>query len=169
MANVFAGGGQVHNGGFRADQLKLTFGGTDVAGFLVQNAQFQYAQQVTMLYEIGSANVYYVGGRAQGSASLARTVGPAALAGRFIQQFNDLCNPQDITFNATAGCKQGGGSNYTLEDAVLTTIAVSVTAQDTVISEQLQFIFINLTQGGAGTAIRDLPASGVGVGVGGFA
>ena len=144
MPSVFAGG-QTHNGGFRADQLKLTFGGVDVAGFLVQNVQFQYAQQVTMLYEIGSANVYYVGGRAQGSATLARVIGPAPLGATFIQQFNDLCEPQDINFNASGGCR-GGGSNYTLEDAVLTTIAVSVTSQETLINEQLQFIFIDLTQ-----------------------
>lgn len=142
MASVFAGG-QTYNGGFRADQLKLTFGGTDVAGFLVQNVQFQYTQQVTMLYEIGSANVYYVGGRAQGSATLARVIGPAALGGQFIRNFNNLCEPQDINFNVSSGCK-GGGPNYTLQDAVLTTISVSVTSQDVVVNEQLQFIFVDL-------------------------
>ncbi len=142
MPSVFAGG-QTYNGGFRADQLKLTFGGQNVAGFLVQNVQFQYTQQVTLLYEIGSANVYYVGGRAQGSATLARVIGPAPLGAQFIRHFNDLCNPQDINFNASAGCKQGG-PNYTLQDAVLTTISVSVTSQDVVINEQLQFIYIDL-------------------------
>lgn len=96
-----------------------------------------------MLYEIGSENVYYVGGRAQGTATLARVIGPAPLAAQFINQFNDLCEPQDINFDASAGC-QGGGLNYTLEDAVLTTVSVSVTAQDVVINEQLQFIFIDL-------------------------
>lgn len=142
MASVFAGG-QTYNGGFRADQLKLTFGGTDVAGFLVQNVQFQYTQQITMLYEIGSANVYYVGGRAQGSATLARVIGPAPLAADFIKRFNNLCSPQDINFDASNGCKSGG-INYTLQDAVLTTVSVSVQSQDVVINEQLQFIFVDL-------------------------
>lgn len=142
MASVFTGG-QTYNGGFRADQLKLTFAGTDVAGFLVQNVQFQYTQQITMLYEIGSANVYYVGGRAQGSATLARVIGPAPLGAQFLKQFNDLCEPQDINFDASAGCSNGG-VNYTLEDAVLTTVSVSVQAQDVVINEQLQFIFVDL-------------------------
>jgi hypothetical protein len=145
MASVFAGG-QTHNGGFRADQLTLTFGGTDVAGFLVQNVQFTYTQQVTLLYEIGSAFVYYVGGRAQGQATLSRVVGPSQLAGTFISQFNDLCEPADIDFDASAGC-DSGGPHYTLEDAVLTTISLSVTAQDVVINEQLQFMFINLESG----------------------
>lgn len=142
MASVFAGG-QTYNGGFRADQLRLTFAGLDVAGFLVQNVQFQYTQQITMLYEIGSSNVYYVGGRAQGSATLARVVGPAPLGAQFLRQFNDLCSPQDINFDASNGCR-GGGVNYTLEDAVLTTVSVSVQAQDVVINEQLQFIFVDL-------------------------
>lgn len=142
MAAVFQGA-QTYNGGFRADQLTLTFGGQNVSGFLVQNVQFQFSQQITMLYEIGSENVYYVGGRAQGSATLARVVGPAPLAKQFITTFNNLCSPQDINFNASAGCK-AGGPNYTLQDAVLTTISVSVTSQEVVINEQLQFIFVNL-------------------------
>lgn len=100
-----------------------------------------------MLYEIGSENVYYVGGRAQGSATLSRVIGPTPLAAQFIQQFNDLCDPQDINFNTSAGCPVSGGDgglNYTLEDAVLTTIAANVTSQDVVINEQLQFIFVDL-------------------------
>jgi len=142
MPAVFSGA-QTHNGGFRADQVSLQFGGTDVNGFLVQQVQFSYAQQVSTLYEIGSSNVYYVGGRAQGSASLARVVGPSPLAGDFITRFNDLCSPQDINFDASAGC-EAGGTEYTLEDAVLTTLGVTVTAQDVVVNESLQFIFVNL-------------------------
>jgi hypothetical protein len=142
MPSVFAGG-QTHNGGFRADQLSVTFGGVDVAGFLVQNIQFSYTQQVTLLYELGSEFVYYVGGRAQGTATIARVIGPAPLAGQFITQFNDLCNPQDIEFDASSGC-EGGGARYTLLDAVLTTVSISVTSQEVVINEQLQFIFIDM-------------------------
>lgn len=142
MASVFAGG-QTYNGGFRADQLSLSFGGENVKGFIVQNVQFSYTQQITTLYELGSDFVYFVGGRAQGNATLSRVVGPTALAGNFISKFNDLCSPQDISFDASSGCK-GGGIEYTLEDAVLVTIAVNVTAQETVINEQLQFIFLDM-------------------------
>lgn len=151
---VFAGA-QTHAGGFRADQLTLSFGGTvtkgktsatgttSVAGFLVQQVQFSYTQQVTLLYEIGSANVYYVGGRAQGTAQLGRVVGAAALGGGLMTLFRDLCNPQDIMLNASSGCKPGGPA-YNLQDAVMTTVSASVTAQDVVINEQLAFMFINL-------------------------
>jgi len=142
MAAVFAGA-QTYNGGFRADQLTLKFGGTDVAGFLVQQVQFSYTQQVTLLYEIGSANVYFVGGRAQGTAQLGRVVGPAALGGGLMTLYRDLCYPQDISMSAASGCK-GGGPAYLLEDAVMTTVSASVTSQDVVVNEQLAFMFVNL-------------------------
>lgn len=147
MPSAFAGS-QTHNGSFRADQLQMSFGGDPVDGFLVQNVQFSFTQQVTMLYEIGSENVYYVGGRAQGNATLARVIGPQAVAAQFVNKYNDICEPQPIELDASAGCPSGGGRggiSYVLEEAVLITISVSVTAQDVVINEQLQFMFIDLT------------------------
>jgi len=156
MAQSVFSGGQTHAGGFRADQLSVTFGGEAAAGFLIQSVNFQYAQQVTTLYEIGSGNVYYVGGRAQGTSSLARVIGPAAFGATFIERYSDLCNPQDLEFDASAGCPKGvsgtgtnAAAGYSLIDAVMTTIAGSVTAQDVVINEQLQFMFIDLQIPGA--------------------
>ena len=143
MASVFAGS-QALKGGFRADQLKLKFAGIDVEGYLVQNVQFSYTQQVTMLYEIGSNFVYYVGGRTQGTATLSRVLGPAPLASAFIERFNDICKPSNIKLKANAGC-EGPGIQYTLKKAVLTTLSVSVTAQEVVINEQMQFIFVDMT------------------------
>jgi hypothetical protein len=146
MASVFAGGQRV-NGGFRSDLLTVSVAGRDVSGFLVQNVQFSYSQQVTMLYEIGSSNVYYVGGRAQGTATLSRVAGPAQFGADFIRLYNDICNPEDISFagrGGSCGNANVGAVRYNLIDAVLTTVSVSVTAQDVVINEQLQFIFADL-------------------------
>ena len=146
MASVFAGGQRV-NGGFRADLLTVSIAGRPVDGFLVQNVQFSYSQQVTMLYEIGSSNVYYVGGRAQGTATLSRIAGPAQFGADFIRLYNDVCSPEDISFAGRSGAcgnSNVGAVRYNLVDAVLTTVSVSVTAQDVVINEQLQFIFADL-------------------------
>ena len=146
MASVFTGGQRV-NGGFRADLLTVAVAGQPIAGFLVQNVQFSYSQQVTMLYEIGSNNVYYVGGRAQGTATLARVAGPAQFGANFIELYNDICTPEDISFSGRTGsCVNAniGDVQYNLIDAVLTTVSVSVTAQDVVINEQLQFLFADL-------------------------
>ena len=162
--NVF-GFAQNLAGSFRADKLSADFGGK-ITGLLVQNVQFSYTQQVTMLYEIGSSqngetNTYYVGGRAQGSASIARVVGPAVAGASLIAEYGDICNAKnhDIHFKASGGLC---GSDivqetveYTLHGCTLTAIAVSIAAQDIVINEQLQMMFANLSVGsnvGAGIA-----------------
>lgn len=163
MAQVFAGG-QVHRGSFRADQMAITFNGNPVQGMILQQIQFNFNQQVSMLYEIGSNNIYYVGGRAQGTASIARIIGPSAVAGLLLGSFGDICNPQDLGLEVRGGCADttpgldtpalggaagvafasGGGETYTLEDAILVGVGGSIGAQDIVFNEQLQFMFANL-------------------------
>lgn len=143
MSSVFASP-QTFNGGFRADKLKMQIAGSDVAGMLFQNVQFSFTQQITLLYEIGSNNVYYVGGRAQGTATVAHVVGPGEGVASLINEYGDLCEPKNIGFKATAGCEAGTGLGYTLISAVLTTVAGSVNANDLVINQQVQFMFIDL-------------------------
>lgn len=149
MPSVFAGN-QTHNGGFRADQLEVNFGGGSVRGLLVQNINFSFQQQVTMLYEVGSEFVYYVGGRAQGTAQIGVIVGPSQFSQGLVEKFRDLCSPQDIGFSASAGCVRGG-VKYTLQSAILTGLAVTVQAQEVLINKNLNFMYVDLEyQGGAG-------------------
>jgi hypothetical protein len=145
MANIF-GVEQQLQGSFRADKVSVQFAGYDAKGLLLQNIQFNYTQQVTTLYEIGSAAVYFVGGRASGNAGVSRIVGPSQATTALLQRYGDICNKSNLTFKASGGC-QGStfqGSTYTLSGVVLTTIAQTVAAQDIVIHEQLQFIYVNL-------------------------
>lgn len=143
MASVFAAP-QKFNGGFRADGLKLVIAGSSVAGMAFQNVQFSFTQSVSLLYELGSNNVYYVGGRAQGTMSVGRIIGPARGALNLINNYGDLCNPRNIAFNASAGCSAGAGAKYQLKSAVLQAVGGSINAQDVVINEQLQFMFIDM-------------------------
>ena len=139
------------NGAFRADKLEVKFGGKSVNGMLFQNIQFSFTQQITTLYEIGGeGNVYFVGGRAQGTASVARIIGPGQPLKTFISSYGDICDPKELEFEANGnscggkGGKGGGTVSYRLTGVVLTTVAVSVAAQDIVIHEQLQFLYVNL-------------------------
>lgn len=144
------GSKQVHNGSFKADKLKVNFGGV-TTGMLVQNMQFNFQQQVQLLFEIGSENAYYVGGRAQGSAGISRIVGPGKVLLAFFQNYGDICTPKDIDFTAEGGCgNAAGGINYKMKAAVLTSVGAQVDAQSIVITEQLQFTFIDLEAKGAG-------------------
>lgn len=153
-------------GSFRADMLTLTFG-TDAAskenltsGMLIQNMQFNFSQSVQMLYELGAngpagsnantTNVYYVGGHAQGTASIQRIVGPGKLIVGFFQKYGNLCTPGDCTFGgAQAKCPNApantaGSVNYILKNCILNTIGGSVNSNDVVMSESLGVMFTDL-------------------------
>lgn len=160
MATVFGGGAdQLHGGSFRAEDVLLNWAGAGAApvaggvkaGALVQQAQWQCQRTVSMLYEIGSTNVYYVGNRRQGNATFSRVVAGSAAFKDLIAAFGNLCDPKDLTLNAQqAACKgpnnalTGGGVKYTLAGATLTSIGGSVTAQEIIINEQLGFMFLDL-------------------------
>ncbi len=151
--SVFASGSgknQVFNGSFLADNVKLTWPGSgENNGAIVQQVQFQIQRNVNMLYEIGSPNVYYVGGRRQGNATFNRVVSGSQAFRQLATKFGDICKPDDLTLNASqaacgSGTSTGGGVTYTLVKATLNTVGASVTANDIVINESLGFMFIDL-------------------------
>lgn len=133
------GGVQTWNGSFRAEDVVMTgFGGP---GSLAQSVQFTCNRTVNFLYEIGSANVYYVGNRRQGQCQATKVVGGAdAMAA-----YGNMCAPGTITMQARGGCGgAAGGRTYTLKDALLNSVGASTTAQEVIITEQLGFIFSDL-------------------------
>jgi hypothetical protein len=160
MAAVFTPA-QKWKGSFRSDLLKLTF--DDVGpGMLVQNMSFDYRQQVQMIYEVGEPNVYYVGGHAQGSAQIARIVGPGVALGAFFAKYGDICTPGNCVFSATGGCGGVSGAvSYKLEHCVLTQVGAGVSADSIVITEQIGLMFANLDITAAGAGGANAPASNV--------
>lgn len=144
-------------GAFQADKAKLLFTGTGVTGALVQGMNFTYGQQVTRLYEIGNAaagattNVYYVGGRTQGTGGLNRVIGPSATIKALYTAFGDVCKACDnvLTLDLTeSNCCSNGGSQqiiYELKGVVLTQVGISLQAADMIINEQAQLMFSDLT------------------------
>lgn len=135
---------QKWKGSFRADLLKLKFDGVG-PGMLVQNMNFNFQQQVQMIFEVGEPNVYYVGGHAQGSAQVSRIVGPGVALGAFFSKYGDICQPGNCTFSAEGGCGGVSGRvNYTLQHCVLTTVGAGVSAQEIVITESIGMMFANL-------------------------
>lgn len=148
------------NGSFRADLLELKLGDA-TTGLLTQSINFNYSQQVTMLHEVGSTNVYYVAGHAQGQAQLSRVLGPGASVATFMSAFGNVCSPKNIDFVAAGGCKVGAANTatggvannpdplsqrveYTLEYAVLTSVGTSVDSQSIVVQENFGLMFANL-------------------------
>ncbi len=136
------GASQKKSGAIRAQDCTLSIDGIS-AGMLAVNANLTFTRAVTMLFEIGSENVYYVDGRAQGQATLTRVVGPAALAGSFVMSLGDICAQHTLQITGKS-CQSSGRVSYSCEGAVLLSVSAQVTAQEIVISENLQFMFANL-------------------------
>lgn len=150
MANVFRAT-QQHAGSFQASDMVMTINGAKMAGHVVQQINMQYQQQITTLYEIGSNNVYYVGGRAQGNLSIARVAGPQAVPGIILDSFNNICAPGQMTMSAgSASCETGGtfttttANNYKLGGVLVMSLGISTQAQDVVVNEQMAFQFLDL-------------------------
>jgi hypothetical protein len=153
MAAVFQNQQNVA-GAFRGGDLEVTFAGK-VRGMLAQQIQFSYTQSTSMLYEVGSNDVYMVAGRASGQGSVDRIVGPNALAAQTLLNFGDVCKIKDntIQFNAKSrpcGGAQPGQVNYKISGCLLATIGARVTAQDVMVNEQLAYTFIDLDRDGGG-------------------
>lgn len=148
MPDIFNRNTDLFGGSFAADQAKVTFpalsGGKGAdAGLLVQNISANYSQQITRLFEVGSPAVYYVAGRTEGQASIARVIGPKKLAQAFYSTYGDVCKARTNTLHLSvaAGCEGNARASYTAHFVVITSIGVSITAADMMINEQLQMIF----------------------------
>jgi hypothetical protein len=142
------GGGQLIKDCNVADQIP--FAGV---GLITQNMNFQYQQPINRIFEVGGSKSYYVAGRPQGNASLGRIVGPRPITVAFYTLFGNVCQGPltSLMFAGAAGCQakpvidlQQNGFAFMLDGALLQSIGISVTAQDMVINEQLQFMFISL-------------------------
>ena len=149
MPDIFNRSTDALRGAFAADSAKLTFpallgGGADT-GLLVQSMKASYSQQVTRLFEVGSPAIYYVGGRTQGQASIARVVGPTKLAAAFYETYGDVCNASSnqlhFSLSTNCGANAGGRASYTCFYVVITQIGVSIASADMLINEQVEMMF----------------------------
>lgn len=148
MADIFSRTTDRFGGAFSADSTTISFSGAGSgfdAGLLMQNIQMSYTQQVTRLFEVGSPNVYYVGGRTAGNGSIQRVVGPKKLSAAFYKSFGDVCNAVNNTLHASmaSGCGNdaGGSASFTAHYCVITTVGLSIGSADMLINESIGLIF----------------------------
>lgn len=147
-------------GAWSADQGVLALSG-GVPSALVQTINAVYAQAITRLYEIGNngnavgavvggavavaqaTNVYYVGGRAQGTMGVARVIGPAAIMAAFYKKFSDVCQAASNMLTFTLNSVNCGttAAVYTAKYCVLTQVGLAVAAQDMVVNESSQLTY----------------------------
>lgn len=156
MADVFGRANQF-GGSLSSDATVVTFDDFKV-GFLLQQLQLAYSQNVTRIFELSSNRQYYVIGRPQGNISMSRIVGPGTVTSAFIDKFGDACNAPENTINlrAKSGCgtkgkgnnTQGTGVNYTASNVLLTNMGVQIASNNMLINENFQLVFSGLENSG---------------------
>ena len=156
-------------GAFSTEDSILTFGAVDgegitnPAGFLVQDWNVRYGQQVQEIFELGSNKLYWSKGRPQGDGSLTRVVGfqpPSTDSGTglFPRAAYDIClGGAAFKLSVKSGnCDQVQGVsnefNKTqgvaifMDGCVITSIGFSAQVNDTRVMENIgwRFAFLNV-------------------------
>lgn len=158
MADVFQGTPMTYGGGFRSDMGMVT-DADGVSGKLMQNIQITYQRPITKIYELGATgtpvSVYYVEGRPNGNLTLGRIIGFGREMLAFYTKFGAACNAganvMTLALNNTP-CPAVGGAppvivgkvNVKLTYCTLTSVGLSVNAQQLVINENCSMEFANM-------------------------
>lgn len=154
MAEIFTRT-EVDFGGAMHAQFGIIVASGGLTGVLMQNIQLSYQQAITRLYELGDrglkSKVYYVGGRAQGSMSIAHVIGPGVSIKAFYDNFGDVCAAKnntvmiDLTPNVCSIVPLAPPrAKYIAKYCVLVSVGMSVAAQDFVVNENSQLMFSGL-------------------------
>lgn len=165
MPDIYSRNTDTFGGAFAADQAALTFpaitgpAGPEgaVAGLLVQNINVSYQQNVTRLFEVGSPQIYYVGGRTAGQGAMQRVIGPKEITKSFYHTYGNVCNARTNTIDVKlgVGCDVNrpveNVVNYTCKFVVITTIGLTISAADMLINESVQMMFSSFTYGSIGS------------------
>ena len=129
-----------------ADAVRLVFPTIGTEGMLMVQASFQYQQNVTRLWEVGSAKTYFFAGRTEGQITAKRVIGNSNAALGFVAQFGNVCNmaKNSLALVLKAGCGSANGTTrgtLQAEGVVIKSVAYSITAQEMLINEEISMLF----------------------------
>lgn len=147
-ADIFGRESSTFGGAFAADAATMTFAGAGAnSGTLVQTVNISYQQQIQKLYEVGSNQIYHVGGRTQGTGSIGRIIGPKQLGPLLYGVYGNICNvgQNTLQFTFQANCQGSTTVTYTCHLVLVTALGFNLQAVDMMINEQVQFMFSGLT------------------------
>jgi hypothetical protein len=158
-------------GVFSTENSKLTFGdvnATNVEGYLVQNWNISYNQDVQEVFEIGSNRLYWVKGRPAGTGALGRIIGgkevdsPGGSGTFFPQDAYDICQGgATMVLSASGGTCDTVGTNVdellnkelnvTMSGCVITQIGFSMAIADVRLMENFTWRFAYLKMDDSGS------------------
>lgn len=145
---------------YSSDSFQIAVAGNDHDFMLVQNLSFNYAQNVTRLFDLENADFQaYVSSRPQGQMTLANVITNLDNMITFLQSYGDVCQAdtgKNITISVqrrltdTGLCRREGGS-ISLSQPVLISTALSIAVADYIVSNNMAFIFASAKHGGTAT------------------
>lgn len=160
MADIFGKKEQVYGGGFSSD-LGIIEGGTTLSGLMMQSLQITYQRPITKIYDLGvfleAARVYYVEGRPNGTMQIGRIVGFGYSMGAFYTTYGNACQAKDKTLTIKLGSSICGFSgdrtsgavsgikSVAMSACVLTSVGMSVQAQQLIVNENSAMEFANMS------------------------
>ena len=148
MADVFGRDDGGNAGTFLSEGGSTSVNGAG-ANLLLQNIQVTYQRPINFIFGLGDTKRYMVVGRAQGSFSIGRIVGPAAANANFLSAMADPCkSPNGASFKIVMGggcpiipplaAAKSKSVTLDLKGAFLTSVGYTIQAQDVMINENLQ-------------------------------
>mgnify|MGYP003640476220 CR=1 FL=1 len=162
MASVFTEAAPQLKGVWSSNRAGLTGGGGLPLG-VVTNVSINFNQQISRMFDLNTegrtgaanaagvkkANMYYIGGRAEGQATFGRLIGPGPSGCSFYTGYGDICaigtNSLVLTFKGSGNMDcSGQSSKYTLTGPILVGVGITQNAQDTMINENAQFMFADM-------------------------
>jgi hypothetical protein len=144
-------------GAMSAEATRITFSGVTglntldkQAGLIMQQLNIQYSQNITRLYALEDAKVYFIAGRTEGSFTIQHVIGPQGLLKSFIEAYGNVCGVLDKVFNISmatgCGTEPTGGNlkqnTIRLQCPLITSINLQMQAQNMIIGSGIQGMFV---------------------------
>jgi hypothetical protein len=150
MADMF-GRSTVLGGVMSAEATRLDFTniGIENKGLIVRQMTLSYSQNLTRLYALEDASVYFVAGRTEGQFQFQHVIGPQGLQQKFLEAYGNICKIGQAVFNLSmqTGCDttSSGKATVQLSHPVITSITLQAEAGNMVITSGLQGLFVAMT------------------------
>jgi hypothetical protein len=127
-----------------ADGAGGSAGGNAVG--LAQNVQLSYQQNINDIFEIGSSDLFWIGGRPSGDGTIARLVSTKAGFGA-IQSKMQLCTGgATLIISFGTACKGSAAGSVTLGAAVLMSKTFGMDTQNLLVTENMRMKFGVMTE-----------------------
>jgi hypothetical protein len=117
--------------------------GGEESGLLMQQLEFRFRQQFTRLFEVGSSQLQYVGGRTDGDVNVRRTIARRTIAKAFYLAYGlpgTFCS-NDLRFSVMREPLQSGPTAYTTGSVRIAALPVCLTMADIAVNESMSLVF----------------------------